>query len=248
MMPLDHALRLAQKGNAVFPCDNDKKPFTAHGFKDASTDPDVIGRWWARYPTALIGVPTGLKFSVVDVDLQHAEAQDWCGKADLPLTRTHVTRSGGRHVLLRPHEAFKCSASKIWKHVDTRGPGGYVIWWPGEGLEVLHGGTLAAVPDWIIAKFNPPPPAPAPGPPISSALAQRQLDGILGTVVTASEGERNHVTFWAACRFAELVDQGVVGRDDAIALVTEAAARAGLPHHEARRTALSAFRISHTGA
>ena len=75
MMPLDHALRLAQKGNAVFPCDNDKKPFTAHGFKDASTDPDLIRRWWARWPDALIGVPTGIKFCVVDVDLQHPEAQ-----------------------------------------------------------------------------------------------------------------------------------------------------------------------------
>jgi hypothetical protein len=197
----------------------------------------------------LIGVPTGARFVVLDLDLQYPEAQHWYSHANLPLTRTHVTRSGGRHVLLRPHEAFKCSASKIWKPVHTRGPGGYVIWWPAEGLEVLHGGTLAAVPDWIIAKLNPPPPPPPPSPrpPISSALAQRQLDGILRTVVTASEGERNHVTFWAACRF-ELVDQGVVGRDDAIALVTEAAARAGLPHHEARRTALSAFRISHTGA
>jgi hypothetical protein len=51
MTPLEHGLRLAQKGNAVFPCDNDKRPFTAHGFKDASTDPDLIRRWWTRWPT-----------------------------------------------------------------------------------------------------------------------------------------------------------------------------------------------------
>jgi hypothetical protein len=29
----------------VFPCDKDKRPFTVHGFKDASTDPDLIRRW-----------------------------------------------------------------------------------------------------------------------------------------------------------------------------------------------------------
>ena len=133
-MPLDHALRLAQKGNAVFPCDNDKRPFTAHGFKDASTDPDVIRRWWTRWPDALIGVPTGIKFCVVDVDLQHAEAQEWYGKANLPVTRTHVTRSGGRHLLFGHMMSSRCSASKIWKHVDTRGLGGYIIWWPAKGL------------------------------------------------------------------------------------------------------------------
>ena len=249
MMPLDHALRLAQKGNAVFPCDNDKRPFTAHGFKDASNDPDLIRRWWTRWPDALIGVPTGIKFCVVDIDLQHPEAQEWYGRANLPITRTHVTRSGGRHLLFRPHDEFRCSASKIWKHVDTRGLGGYIIWWPAEELEVLHAGTVAEVPGWIIAKLNPPPPPPPPSRVIGRAApVGNKVDGLIRTVARAGEGERNHVTFWASCRFAELVDQGMVGRDDAIALVMEAAARAGLPRDEARRTALSAFRKSHTGA
>ena len=138
------------------------RPFTAHGFKNASTDPDVIRRWWTRWPDALIGVPTGIKFCVVDVDLQHPEAQEWYGRANLPVTRTHITRSGGRHLLFRPHDEFRCSAGKIWKHVDTRGLGGYIIWWPAEELEVLHAGIVAEVPGWIIAKLNPPPPPPPP--------------------------------------------------------------------------------------
>ena len=44
---LDLAKRLP-----VFPCDNDKRPFTAHGFKDASNDPDLIRTWWTRWPNA----------------------------------------------------------------------------------------------------------------------------------------------------------------------------------------------------
>jgi hypothetical protein len=142
------ALELARRV-PVFPCDNDKRPFTAHGFKDASADPDVIRKWWERYPDALIGVPTGIKFVVVDVDLQHAEAQDWYSRANLPATRIHLTRSGGRHILFHPHDKVGCSAGKIWPHVDTRGSGGYIIWWPAEGLDVLHPMVLQPVPELL---------------------------------------------------------------------------------------------------
>jgi hypothetical protein len=233
---LDLAKRLP-----VFPCDNDKRPFTAHGFHDATTDPNMIRRWWTRWPDALIGVPTGIKFVVVDADLQHVEAQDWYGRANLPDTRTHITRSGGRHLLFRSHDEFRCSAGKIWRHIDTRGLGGYVIWWPAEGLEVLHAGTVAEVPSWIIAKLNPPPPPPSSTPPLTSDRAQHKLDGIIRTIATAHEGERNRLAFWGACRLVEMVAQNALSRDDAVAIAVEAASRAGLPRHEALRTARSAF-------
>jgi hypothetical protein len=238
MSTIDAALNLAKR-LPVFPCDNDKRPFTAHGFKDASTDPELIRKWWTRWPDALIGVPTGIKFVVVDADLQHREAQEWYGRANLPLTRTHVTRSGGRHVLFRPHDNFKCSASKLWKRIDTRGRGGYVIWWPAEGFEILHASTIVPVPDWLLRALNPPPirrPLPKP-----TQVAGRKLDGIIRTIARASVGERNHVTFWGACRLAEMVAQSALSQNDAIAIVIEAASRAGLPRQEALRTAQSAF-------
>jgi hypothetical protein len=240
---IDKALKLARQV-PVFPCDNDKRPFTLHGFKNASNDPDVIARWWKRWPDALIGVPTGLTFCVIDVDLQHEEAQQWYSRANLPLTRTHVTRSGGRHLLFQPNEKVGCSAGKIWPHVDTRGLGGYIIFWPAEGYELLHRQVLAPVPDWIIERLNPPPP-PVPPPskrlPMTSDQAQRKLDGIIRTIARANEGERNHIAFWGACRLAEMVADTTISRDDAIAITIEAASRAGLPHNEARRTAQSAF-------
>ena len=67
------SLKLARRGIPVFPCGPDKRPLTPNGFKDASTDPDLVHEWWAEHPDALIGVPTGEKFVVVDVDLQHAD-------------------------------------------------------------------------------------------------------------------------------------------------------------------------------
>ena len=67
---------LAWRGIGVFPCDRkSKRPLVATGFKAATTDPDRVREWWAACPSALIGVPTGTKFTVVDVDLQHEAAQ-----------------------------------------------------------------------------------------------------------------------------------------------------------------------------
>jgi Bifunctional DNA primase/polymerase, N-terminal len=242
MSAVEEALRLARH-LPIFPCDNDKRPFTVHGFKDASADPEVIRRWWTRWPDALIGVPTGTKFCVVDVDLQHREAQEWYGRASLPLTRTHVTRSGGRHILFQPHEKIGCTAGKIWPRVDTRGSGGYVIWWPAERHNVLHGDVLQPVPAWIIKKLNPEPSLPPARPrrTINSDQAQRKLDGIIRTIAHASPGERNHVTFWGACRMAEMAADSIISRNEAIEITIEAASRAGLPRDEARRTAQSAI-------
>ena len=56
----DAALLLAKRrGKPVFPCKPDKKPYTNHGLHDATTDEATIRKWWAQYPDALIGLPTG---------------------------------------------------------------------------------------------------------------------------------------------------------------------------------------------
>jgi Bifunctional DNA primase/polymerase, N-terminal len=240
------ALDLARQGVPVFPCSpKTKRPLTTNGFKDATCDPDIVHLWWTEHPDALIGVPTGDRFVVVDVDLYHPEAQDWYGKANLPLTRTHITRSGGRHLLFKPHKDFgSISAGKIHPHIDTRGAGGYIIWWPAHGLEVLHGKVLAEVPEWIIERLRPAPIAHIPprySRPSSEGI-RRARNGIIRTIVGARNGERNTVGFWGACRFAEMVQRGEMSRDDAIAITIEAAGRTGLTPKEATALAKSALR------
>jgi Bifunctional DNA primase/polymerase, N-terminal len=208
-----------------------------------------VHRWWTDRPDALIGVPTGVKFDVLDVDNgRHADAEKWLQENQhrLPLTRTHITRSGGRHFLFAPTPGLRCSSSRLGPHVDIRAEGGYVIMWPVCGLEVLHGGTLATLPDWIPATLQPPPVPTIELAPRWQAMspdrARRQLDGIIRVVAWASEGERNAKTFWGACRLAEMTREGFLSRNDAIAVAVEAASRAGLPRQEALRTAQSAFR------
>lgn len=231
------ALKLATRGVAVFPCKPDKRPYTASGFKDASTDADVINKWWQKWPDALVGVPTGIKFVVLDLDLQHVEANEWYGKANLPLTRTHVTRSGGRHLLFKPHEDCRCSTSKLWPHVDTRGLGGYVIWWPAHGCDVMHGGALAEVPEWVIKRLNPPIEPLPPARRVTVKSARAKIEGIAGTIATAPEGQRNALLHWGVCRLAELVHQSILTAPDAFALAVEAGTRTGLPYAEVSRTA-----------
>ncbi|WP_423464220.1 bifunctional DNA primase/polymerase [Promicromonospora sp. MS192] len=70
----DAALLLAGAGVPVFPCrPGDTRPRTTRGTADASTDVDRVASWWARYPTANLGVPTGSSsgVDVVEVTARH---------------------------------------------------------------------------------------------------------------------------------------------------------------------------------
>jgi hypothetical protein len=243
------ALKLARKGVPVFPCinrpghDDDKKPLTAHGFKDASCNPDVVHHWWStQFPDALIGVPTGPRFVVVDIDLQHVEAQQWLADNRDPLTRTHRTRSGGMHWLFAPNDKIKCSTSRLGPHVDTRGHGGYIIWWPACGLEVLHGAVLAPVPEWMIEALNPKP-APITIPRICvSAPSAASIRGVIEVLGRAKEGERNHVLHWAACRMGEAVAAGTITESQALGLLISVGGSVGLSSREIMCTARSGIR------
>src|SRR5690242_9476568 len=116
-------------GYAVFPCREDKKPATPHGFKDASKDPDEIAELWRRFPGDLIGVATGAAsgVSVLDVDVKHDAARAWWRQHEqlLPTTRTYRTRGGGMHLYFRHSDGVKNTEGILAEGVDTRGSGGY---------------------------------------------------------------------------------------------------------------------------
>jgi hypothetical protein len=90
------ALAYARRGVPVFPCEpGAKRPLTRNGHWDATTDPHAIGRWWKRWPSANVGVPTGEKSGVVvldvDVDDGGPESLARLERAGAPVPRT------GRH-------------------------------------------------------------------------------------------------------------------------------------------------------
>lgn len=131
-------------------------------------------------------------------------------------TRQHETRSGGIHVLFKHEDGIRNTAGRIAKGIDTRGSGGYVIWWPAGGFGVVNPDDLAAWPNWLIPSEPPPPPpvAKVKRPPgqVYSEHIELKLYGLAKCVERAGEGGRNGVLYWGAMRVAELVSAGALDR------------------------------------
>jgi hypothetical protein len=241
---LKTAITLGSMGLPCFPCAPSKRPACPHGFHDAETDSTALRQLWARYHGELIGVTAGESscFDALDIDPKHDEAAEWCkaNRERFPKTRTHKTRSGGVHLLFRHAHGLRCSAGRIALGIDVRANGGYIIWWPATGLPVLRPGPLAEWPDWLLDDLRrslEPPPPPRVVVPDMRALAQ-----LVRLVANASEGQRNSLTFWAACRVGEMIASGLLDADSAAAVIAEAAIGAGLTRPEAERTARSGIR------
>ena len=139
----------------VFPCLANKKPASPHGFKDGTADPAAIRELWRSYCGPLVGLPTGERsgLDVLDIDLDGLSWLDH-NSGRLPLTRTHETRSGGRHLFFQHRPGLRCSTSKIGLGVDVRADGGYVVWWPATGGRVLCEAPPAEWPLWLSPGLN----------------------------------------------------------------------------------------------
>jgi hypothetical protein len=133
---LKAALAYAGRGVPVFPCEpGAKRPLTRNGHWDATTDPHAIERWWGRWPSANVGVPTGKKSGIVvlDVDVTTGgpESLAKLERAGVPVPKTARTRTGGGgiHLYFRyPRETdIRNSAGLLGPGLDVRGEGGYVV-------------------------------------------------------------------------------------------------------------------------
>src|ERR1700722_4086001 len=163
-------------------------------------------------------------------------------RSKLPATRIHRTRSGGLHVLFKHLAGLRNSAGRVAAGVDVRADGGYIVWWASTGFE-HRAVDVQEWPLWLLpAVMTPPKPPPAPYPKSAGQITDRALEGIVRTVATAPEGQRNAITYWAAHRLRECVAQGKMTEGLAHEFLIEAAARAGLPHREASLTINSAMR------
>jgi hypothetical protein len=251
MTPLEAAIAT---GLPCFPCRNDKSPATPHGHLDAMADPVALRALFRRYPGPLVGVRTGeaSELDVLDVDTaKHHEAVAWFAahQRRLPATRMHQTASGGLHLVLRHSPGVRNSQSRLGIGIDTRGEGGYAIWWPATGCPVLCDSPPAPWPDWLLEALLPRPKKPAGGfsTGLGASMNFRRFDGVLRKVKFAPESQRNSTLHWGACRFGEAIRKGEIETAAAEPALLSAALHAGLPEKEARRTIASGFRATATG-
>jgi len=176
MGPLQAAQRYAAVHEwPVFPSGHNKAPLTPNGHHDATTDREQIRRWWAKFPHAFIGVPTGAAsgFFVIDIDMKNgkdgeAALRELAAGRPLPKTVEDVTRTGGRHILFRmpPGADVRNSEGKLGVGLDVRGTGGYIVvppsgldsyryrWSPGCSPDETE---LAEAPGWLLELVVKPP-------------------------------------------------------------------------------------------
>ena len=221
----DPMMPIRRRGWSYFPCGQDKKPLTAHGFKDASTDPDVIAGWRSEFPGCLWGIPAALnQFFVVDLDNHPGEPsgletwRNWVkeNSDELPVYGpVQRTPSGGRHLLFKLPDNLQIpnNSRKLGQGVDLRSSGyicsggpGYSWGNDGHGPEA----ELTEAPSWLIAK-------------IQAMTAKKELPPIVAGGQTipvvnvstagaywlnkalqrAAAGSRNDTGFWLACQLRD---------------------------------------------
>ena len=256
------ALDLAAAGWEVFPLvENTKRPLTAHGVKDATTDADTIRAWWERNPEANLGLAPGADVLVLDVDTKHGiDGHDTLTglefvHGELPPTRTTETPSGGWHLYFKkPPELRVKNRVNVRSGLDVRTLGGYLVAPPsvidGKPYRWLNDAPMADAPPWLVAlvtEEKQPAPPMAPQAPTAAPrgehdrYTQRAIERAISDVLIPGKNKRNNTlnaTTYGLARLAAAnrLDWGQVSQ-----ALERAAVAAGLAPAEIRATLRSAW-------
>ena len=118
-------------------------------------------------------------------------------RSQLPATRIHQTKGGGRHWVFRHAPGVRNSGGMIAPGVDVRGEGGYIIVPPSAGYSVTSAVEPAEWPDWLLALILERPDAKlaaiysGPSEPISDRLLSAIRVRALDRVRSAGEGQKH---------------------------------------------------------
>ena len=231
--PIDWALAYASAGMAIFPVGANKKPLTAHGLKDASTNDTAIRSWWRKWRHADIGwaVPA----DVVVVDLGQKGSSDGLRdfqteqgvSADDVETPQASTPSGGRHLIFSANGTAYRNGVRINGHaVDLRTEGGHIVLpGPKDGRRWLKPLTtpLKPVPAWIAPKPHRTPPRVAPHAFAATPYGRKALDRACEEIRCAPNGAQEPTLNRECFSIGGLIAGGQLDHDPAVARLIEAA-------------------------
>jgi hypothetical protein len=241
-------------------CDRPAKhPLVRHGVKEATTNPDRIGRWWRRWPQANLGLATGVAFDALDVDGPAGLAALWqfARAAGLRLPGPVVrTGGGGWHFWFAPTGLGNRPPHGL-EHIDWRGRGGAVLAPPsrhisGGTYRWLRGLDQTPLPEApaalraVLAPERPTTTRPArpagPGAPAGPGhpYGRRVLAAELAALGRAIPGHRNRTLNQSAFKVYRYVAGGLLNDQDVTVAFSEAALAIGLEAAEVARTLASA--------
>lgn len=153
---LNAALRLADLGIAVFPCNQSKRPQPGVRWKEeASTDHRRIESWWRKWPGSLPAFELG-RHGLVAMDCDRHGQSDGVTifealareNGDDPREwPTIETPSTGRHIFFRQDGSLTNARGALPAGIDVRGTGGYVI---AEGAELPDGRSYHPLGDGLV--------------------------------------------------------------------------------------------------
>jgi hypothetical protein len=230
--------------------DPGKHPCLADWPRAASSAPAEVRRWWQRWPAANVGLVTGARFDVLDLDgpegmeaLRAVLSQRDPTEHPGPVVRTG---GGGWHLLYAPTGLG--NRVGLVPGVDWRGHGGLIVAPPsihasGRAYRWVRplAGELPAVPQELRARLAPPRAertSAAPLPPAATdrvgAYARAALDREAATVRAAAPGTCNHTLNRAAFNLGQLVGAGLLDAEQVTTVLLEAAMAAPASGHADR--------------
>ncbi|WP_405841576.1 bifunctional DNA primase/polymerase [Streptomyces sp. NBC_01518] len=230
---------------------------TCHGFWAATTDLNLVRRWWHEEPDANIGAPCKLNgWAVVDIDPRNGGRESLQALETrvglLPSTTMQITGGDGLHIIYR---------SPGFELPGLGGPGidfkhnGYILLAPsvhasGGRYQWAGAGTyLPPTADWpetllprkqrraapvprAAPRHRFPPLEPHRGRPGGGRMWT--VEDLVQHVMDTHEGSRNNAFYFAACRAHELAEQRLIDLGEAEAGLITAASAVGLSDTEAR--------------
>ena len=136
--PLEYALRYAAQGWRVLPVKpHAKRPLTAHGVQDATTDEARLRQWWQRWPNANLGLAMGRCSGVfaLDVDPRHGgegaldrlKRQVEAAEGAWPDTVEALTGGGGTHLLFRYPATGRVPSRTLAPELEVKSDGTYLV-------------------------------------------------------------------------------------------------------------------------
>lgn len=231
---------------------------TCHGFWSATTNLDLIRKWWTEEPDANIGAPCKLNgWAVLDIDPRNGGYTSLCRIEErvgvLPGTTTQITGGDGLHMFYLspgfdlPKEPFPGVEFKHNNYVvlaPSVHKSGARYLWPGS-----HNMFFKPETPWPSAllprKEKPRLSLRHPGRASSLSGIRRPgkhwtVDALVQHVMDCREGDRNNRLYFAACRAHETADQGHIDLNEALASLYAAASAVGLDDRDAHNTIESA--------